>query len=143
MQITLIYFFKSSGPIRHNFFELLTQRCVSRILALIWLFNYLAVLQLCYNKFTGSIPIQLRYLRKLTVLALQYNQLTGAIPASLGDLMLLRRLDLSFNSLFGSIPAKVADMPVLEVLDIRNNTLSGRVPLGKHKICTIITFSIT
>ncbi|XP_044501281.1 LRR receptor kinase BAK1-like isoform X2 [Mangifera indica] len=86
------------------------------------------VLQLCYNKLSGSIPTQLGSLNRLSVLTLQYNQLTGAIPASLGDLGMLTRLDLSFNSLFGSIPVKLANAPKLEVLDIRNNSLSGNVP---------------
>lgn len=88
------------------------------------------VLQLCYNKLTGSIPTQLGSLSKLSVLALQYNQLTGAIPASLGDLGMLTRLDLSFNSLFGSVPVKLANVPKLEFLDIRNNSFSGNVPPG-------------
>ena len=89
-----------------------------------------AVLQLCYNRLTRSIPIQLRYLKTLSVLALQYNQLTGAIPASLGEMKTLTRLDLSFNNLFGSVPAKLVEAPLLEVLDIRNNSLSGTIPQG-------------
>lgn len=89
------------------------------------------VLQLCYNQFTGSIPMELGSLKKLSVLALQYNQLSGAIPASLGDLRMLARLDLSSNRLFGSIPAKIADAP-LEVLDVSNNNLSGIVPPGNN-----------
>ncbi|KAL2554975.1 Leucine-rich repeat protein kinase family protein [Forsythia ovata] len=88
-----------------------------------------AVLQLCYNQLTGSIPTQWA-LKKLNALAQQSNQLTGAIPASLGEMGVLMRLDLSFNRLFGSIPTKLADAPLLEVLNIRNNTLSGNVPLG-------------
>lgn len=89
-----------------------------------------AVLQLCYNQLTGSIPTQLGSLNRLAVLALQSNHLSGAIPASLGDLTQLMRLDLSFNHLFGSIPVKLAQIPQLIVLDLRNNTLSGSVPPG-------------
>ena len=95
------------------------------------------VLQLCYNKLTGSIPTQLGSLEKLSVLALQYNQLTGAIPASLGDLEFLSRLDLSFNGLFGPIRVKLARAPRLQTLDIRNNSLSGNVPPGKMVSLTI------
>lgn len=95
-----------------------------------------AVLQLCYNRFSGSIPRQLGSLQKLSVLALQYNLLTGAIPASLGDLASLKRLDLSYNSFFGSIPARLANASNLEVLDVRNNTLSGFVPTGKFLACS-------
>ena len=102
----------------------------------------LAVLQLCYNKLTGSIPTRLGSLKKLSVLALQSNQLSGAIPASLGDLTMLNRLDLSFNSLFGSIPLKVAVLPLLKVLDIRNNTLSGNVPLGNQPFLRAIIFLV-
>jgi hypothetical protein len=93
-------------------------------------FSLFAVLQLCYNKLTGSIPTQLGKLKRLSVLALQYNQLTGAIPASLGDLPMLRRLDLSFNYFFGSVPVWLVNAPMLEVLDIQNNSLSGMVPSG-------------
>jgi hypothetical protein len=95
------------------------------------------VLQLGYNKLTGSIPPQLGNLNKLAVLALQSNQLTGAIPATLGSLSQLTRLDLSFNSLFGSIPSKIADIPFLEVLDVRNNTLSGSVPAGNRLLLNL------
>lgn len=97
---------------------------------LICFFTCSAVLQLCYNQLTGSIPTQLGDLKKLSVLALQSNQLAGAIPAILGDLGMLTRLDLSSNSLFGSIPTKLANLPSLQVLDVHNNTLSGNVPTG-------------
>lgn len=100
------------------------------------------VLQLCYNKLTGSIPNQFGSLKKLNVLALQYNQLSGAIPASLGDLVHLTRLDLGFNHLFGSIPLKLANPPRLEILDIRNNTLSGNVPLGNWSFLNLYVFIV-
>ncbi|XP_062202918.1 brassinosteroid LRR receptor kinase BRL3-like isoform X2 [Phragmites australis] len=87
-----------------------------------------AVVQLCYNQLTGSIPTQLGNLSRLTVLALKSNRLNGAIPASLGDLPLLTRLDLSFNDLFGSIPVKLAQLHQLVALDVRNNSLTGSVP---------------
>ncbi|KAH0465298.1 hypothetical protein IEQ34_005401 [Dendrobium chrysotoxum] len=90
-----------------------------------------SVLQLGYNQLTGSIPIQLGLLKKLTVLSLQYNRLNGAIPASLGDLAQLSWMDLSFNQLFGSIPVKLSQVSQLYVLDLRNNSLSGNVPSGK------------
>lgn len=96
-----------------------------------WVY-FFAVLQLCYNKLSGSIPTQLGSLKKITVLALQYNQLSGAIPASLGDINTLTRLDLSFNNLFGPVPVKLAGAPLLEVLDIRNNSFSGFVPSGNN-----------
>ena len=57
-----------------------------------------AVLQLCYNQLTGSIPTQLGLLTSLTVLALQSNHLNGAIPASLGDLPELDRKSTRLNS---------------------------------------------
>lgn len=101
-------------------------------------FSLFAVLQLCYNKLTGSIPTQLGNLRRLSVLALQYNQLTGAIPASLGDLQMLTRLDLSFNSFFSSIPLTLVNPPILEVLDVRNNSLTGIVPSGNMILSTDI-----
>ncbi len=93
-----------------------------------------AVLQLCYNKLTGSIPTQLGNISRLSVLALQYNQLVGAIPASLGDLQMLTRLDLSFNKFFSSIPVRLVNPPMLEVLDVRNNSLTGIVPPGKYDL---------
>lgn len=98
-----------------------------------WSFTFVlsaTVLQLCYNKLSGSVPTQLGSLKKVSVLALQYNHLTGAIPASLGELGVLTRLDLSFNNLFGSIPVRLASAQMLQVLDLRNNTLTGNVPSG-------------
>ncbi|WVZ04962.1 hypothetical protein V8G54_018308 [Vigna mungo] len=92
------------------------------------------VLQLCYNKFSGSIPTDLGRLRKLSVLALQYNQLNSAIPASLGEVGTLARLDLSFNNLFGPIPVTLANAPNLQTLNIRNNSLSGRVPTTLRRL---------
>lgn len=102
----------------------------SRALAEIMMASSCAVLQLCYNRLSGSIPNQVGLLKKLSVLALQSNRLTGAIPASLGDLPELTRLDLSFNRFFGSIPSKLALVPRLLALDLRNNSLSGKVPYG-------------
>jgi len=99
-----------------------------------------AVVQLCYNQLTGSIPTQLGNLTRLTVLALQSNRLTGAIPASLGGLPLLARLDLSFNSLFGSIPVRLAQLPRLVALDVRNNSLTGSVPAGNNSFSTELSY---
>lgn len=96
-------------------------------------------MQLCYNKFSGSIPTDLGRLRKLGVLALQYNQLNSAIPASLGEVGTLERLDLSFNNLFGPIPVTLANAPNLQTLNIRNNSLSGRVPTGNSSTLLILT----
>lgn len=91
-------------------------------------------MQLCYNKFSGSIPTELGRLRKLSVVALQYNQLSSAIPASLGEIETLERVDLSFNTLFGPIPVTLANAPKLESLDIRNNSLSGSIPAALRRL---------
>lgn len=87
-----------------------------------------AVLQLSHNQLSGSIPVQIGYVKRVTVIALQHNRLTGAIPASIGLLVMLKRLDLSFNVLVGLVPWSLADLSQLEVLDHRNNSFSGPVP---------------
>ena len=69
--------------------------------------TFVAVIELCCNNLNGSIPTQIRNLKKLNVLALQHNQLTSPIPRTLGGLPMLHSLDLSFNQLIGSIPAAV------------------------------------
>lgn len=94
-------------------------------------FNF-AVLQLCCNHLTGSIPREMGLLKRLSVVALESNSLTGQIPSSFGDLGLLERVYLSFNHLSGPIPVRLANLPSLEILDVQNNTLSGVVPSGER-----------
>ena len=59
----------------------------------------LTVLNLCRNKLTGAIPVELGQMTQLTKLDLCANQLTGAIPGELGQLIMTRltMLDLQYT----------------------------------------------
>lgn len=64
----------------------------------------LHVLDLSWNKLSGSIPAQLSGMTSLESLDLSHNNLTGSIPNSLTNLSFLSRFDVSYNDLVGSVP---------------------------------------
>ncbi|KAL6139236.1 hypothetical protein ACLB2K_064513 [Fragaria x ananassa] len=80
------------------------------------------------NKFTGSIPDEIRELKSLHVLDFSNNAFTGAIPSALSNLSQLESLDLSQNTLSGQIPVQLTKLTFLSFLNLSNNQLEGRIP---------------
>lgn len=85
-------------------------------------------LDLSFNNFSGSLPVELSQLPNLKYLILAYNQFTGNIPSEYGNLQGLQALDLSFNNLSGSIPSSFGQLTSLLWLMLANNSLTGSIP---------------
>ena len=86
-------------------------------------------LYLNWNTLTGTIPVELGQLTKLTTLNLYKNALTGAIPVELGQLTNLTGLSLGNNALTGAIPVELARLTNLTGLDLGWNALTGAIPV--------------
>ncbi|CAI9290203.1 unnamed protein product [Lactuca saligna] len=82
--------------------------------------TYLNRLDLCYNRFHGTIPTFIGSLTELTDLCLSHNSFHGTIPRSIGSLTELRYLDLSDNSLYGIIPSEFGNLTKLHMLYLRD-----------------------
>ncbi len=90
--------------------------------------EYLEVLLLGNNAFTGTIPPELGNLTNLRELSLGDNQLEGSVPERLGQLTQLQHLNLRGNSLGGAIPDSFRHLIELKHLDLSQNLFSGALP---------------
>lgn len=79
-------------------------------------------LNVSYNKLTGALPAEIRFLTKLKVLDASHNQFTG-VPAEIGQLQDLGTLDYSYNQLTG-LPYELANLKKLKVLNLAGNAYS-------------------
>ncbi|KAL4271693.1 hypothetical protein GQ457_13G004510 [Hibiscus cannabinus] len=75
----------------------------------------------------GSIPSEIGNLSRLLIIELDYNKLTGTIPVSIGGLEELQSLFLQNNRLEGSIPSELCHLTSLAYLDLTSNKLSGTI----------------
>ncbi|KAM0876306.1 hypothetical protein ACQ4PT_036270 [Festuca glaucescens] len=93
------------------------------------------------NYISGTIPLEIGNLSKISLLYVDDNLFTGPIPSTLGQLSNLFILSLSHNKfsgeipssiegnlLEGSIPQSLANLKGAKALDFSQNNLSGRIP---------------
>ncbi|KAK7818109.1 lrr receptor-like serine/threonine-protein kinase erl1 [Quercus suber] len=102
--------------------------------------NNLLELHLSSNKLIGTIPSNIRKLKKLVLLDLEYNMLIGPIPFSLGYLTSLTYLSLGsnlINALSGSIPSSLGGLINLGVLNIHSNKIDGTIN-SKIRYCILL-----
>lgn len=85
-------------------------------------------LDLSFNNFSGSLPVEISEMYSLKFLVLAYNQFSGTIPPQYGNLTALQALDLSFNKLTGLIPPSLGNLNNLLWLMLANNSLTGEIP---------------
>ncbi|XP_037450763.1 receptor-like protein 3 [Triticum dicoccoides] len=86
------------------------------------------------NSFTGQIPTHFcNGSPSFAVLDLSYNKLSGSIPRGLGDCSVLRVLNAGYNNLSGTLPDELFRATLLEHLSFRNNKLHGVLD-GAHII---------
>ncbi|KAJ4714825.1 putative Receptor protein kinase [Melia azedarach] len=80
-----------------------------------------------HNSFSGTCPVSIVALHRLTILDLSYNGLTGLIPVNITGLDRLYSLKLESNRLNGTVPP--LNQSFLVVLNVSSNNLTGRIPL--------------
>lgn len=88
----------------------------------------LVELMLAGNLFTGLIPPELSKLTNLSSLDLSNNQFNGSIPPELGGAHRLQGLNLAFNKLSGPIPAELGNLVSLVKMNLTGNLLTGAIP---------------
>uniref|UniRef100_K3Y4Z6 Uncharacterized protein n=1 Tax=Setaria italica TaxID=4555 RepID=K3Y4Z6_SETIT len=93
------------------------------------LYKYMEALNLNSNNLSGVLPSAMQMSQYLFVLDLAYNQFSGNLPAWLGDkwqnLALLR---LRSNNFSGNIPIQLAMRQGLQYIDLACNRISGQIP---------------
>ncbi|XP_031384174.1 receptor-like protein 47 [Punica granatum] len=94
--------------------------------------EYLMVIDLSSNNFTGEIPKSIGSLEGLHLLNLSHNLLIGHIPPALNGLTNLEALDLSHNNFSGETPQQLMELTSLAVFDVSYNQLSGSIPRVKQ-----------
>src|SRR3989339_547981 len=79
----------------------------------------LTSLDISYNKLTGALPGEIRFLKNLKTLDMSYNQMTG-LPAEVGQLSELTELNLSYNQ-FTGLPYELGNLKKLKTLNLTGN----------------------
>ncbi|CAO2838707.1 unnamed protein product [Amaranthus hypochondriacus] len=103
-----------------------------------WTGNYISVLDLSSNNFSGNFPSSFGSLNGLIFLHLKDNKFSGKLPLSFSNLAQLKSLDLGDNSFNGEIPTWIGHkLHNLKVLSLRNNFFSGRLPLQLCKLSSV------
>ncbi|WCJ28023.1 Receptor kinase-like protein Xa21 [Euphorbia peplus] len=102
----------------------------------------LTVLNLSYNRLTGTIPATLRKLQALQRLILNSNYLEGPIAPELCELKYLGELWLSRNRLSQSIPACLGNLSSLRYLHLHTNRLSSVIPLSVWTLSFVLDLSL-
>lgn len=89
----------------------------------------LQLLDLSFNYFTGSIPVEFFQTHTaLKFLNLSHNNMTGMLPFNVLSSERLEILDFSFNNFSGSLEFIDPNCKSLVLLDVSSNTLSGKFP---------------
>ena len=105
--------------------------------------SHVAVLNLAYNRLSGTIPSELGQLSKLVNLYLYNNRLTGTIPKELGNLTNLMTLYISNNQLTGAIPKELGNLTEVRTLIFHNNQLWGSMPSELGNLTKLLHFDIS
>ncbi|KAJ8770809.1 hypothetical protein K2173_021456 [Erythroxylum novogranatense] len=80
-----------------------------------------------HNSFSGSFPLSVLSLHRLTVLDLSFNHLSGSIPTRLSLLDRASSIRLNSNRFNGSVPP--LNQTLLVVFNVSDNNLTGQIPV--------------
>ncbi|XP_049355402.1 probably inactive leucine-rich repeat receptor-like protein kinase At5g48380 [Solanum verrucosum] len=98
-------------------------------------------LNLSGNHLYGTIPSDIAViLQYVTVLDLSNNTFSGNITPDIGNCQYINVLKLDYNDLEGEIPSRIGYLPRLKTFSIANNYLTGPVPLFFSKNITAESF---
>ncbi|KAK3160421.1 hypothetical protein QOZ80_1BG0059230 [Eleusine coracana subsp. coracana] len=93
------------------------------------------LLDLSYNKFSGSIPSCLmQNANSLQSLNLNQNQFHGELPDNIKEGCLFEALDFSSNWIEGKLPRSLVACKNLVILDVGNNQISDSFPCWMSKL---------
>ncbi|XP_071921266.1 probable LRR receptor-like serine/threonine-protein kinase At3g47570 [Coffea arabica] len=98
-----------------------------------------------FNSLTGSIPIEIFNLSKLSVMSLLRNQLSGNLPSTFGyGLANLEELYLSNNHLSGALPSSISNSSNLRLIEIGDNKFTGPIPtsMGDLRLLELLDLAI-
>ncbi|MEM6987212.1 MAG: hypothetical protein AAF499_11805, partial [Pseudomonadota bacterium] len=101
----------------------------------------LKVLDLCQNRFTGTLSAAFFRMPSLSTLALCQNQIEGELPDPSGATSLFD-LDLSHNKIAGSLPAELFELPALWRLNLADNQLTGELPIISNLDSPLVTLNL-
>ncbi|KAL5708780.1 non-specific serine/threonine protein kinase [Ranunculus cassubicifolius] len=90
--------------------------------------TFLTTLELTNNLLNGSIPVEVGQLKFLNFFDVSENKLSGEIPLTLGSCSSLEYLYLEGNSFLGAIPPSLGSLKGLQYLDLSRNNVSGKIP---------------
>ncbi|XP_056159538.1 receptor-like protein 47 [Syzygium oleosum] len=94
--------------------------------------EYLTLIDLSSNNFSGAIPETIGSLKQLELLNLSNNMLSGPLPPFLANLTNLEALDLSQNQLSREIPQELTQLTSLAVFNVSYNRLTGPIPQSRQ-----------
>ncbi|CAI7778295.1 unnamed protein product [Closterium sp. NIES-53] len=92
--------------------------------------DWLYMLDLTNNSFSGSLPASFSRLTSLDALILAYNNFGGTFPSVLLALTQLGLIDLSYNNFEGPLPTELSSFKNLMYLYIDRNHMVGEIPPG-------------
>lgn len=90
--------------------------------------EYLHVIDLSNNNFTGRFPETISINNVLSHLSLRGNEFGGSIPSSIYSLSKLTHLDLQDNAFTGDVPNNLNKMSSLTLLFLGGNEVKPRIP---------------
>ncbi|GJP37626.1 hypothetical protein CLOM_g22068, partial [Closterium sp. NIES-68] len=92
--------------------------------------NWLYLLDVTNNSFSGSLPASFSRLTSLDAINLSYNNFGGTFPSVLLTLTQLGLIDLSYNNFGGPIPREITAFSNLMYLYMDRNHMVGDIPPG-------------
>lgn len=86
---------------------------------------------------SGTLPVELTYLRFLQTLAISWNSFSGTMPAEYGHMRHLVTFECHFNEFTGTIPTQWSEAKNLQSFNIGGNYLTGTLPLEIQEMVSL------